>query len=187
MSEKKIGKISYGKMYEMIVESDYVSIRGYDNKILKFYKDKIIVEKENKVYNLNYKMIKTISFNNEKKIMVFLFKKEPGIGFANNLIVVSDMNEEGYNYLMNHILIIKSDFKNIVKKAKLKYNILNIYIPLIIIGTILLAIIIPNLVPKSKSSWDRLDSDQKEWYKRNYGNGQYDKYKNTIDKYKSNH
>ena len=38
----------------------------------------------------------------------------------------------------------------------------------------------------SGSSWDKLSKEEKEWYVRNYGNGQYDKYQNAINDYKGN-
>jgi len=33
------------------------------------------------------------------------------------------------------------------------------------------------------SKWDKLTKEEKEWYKNNYGNGQYDDYKGAIDDY----
>ena len=39
----------------------------------------------------------------------------------------------------------------------------------------------------SSSSWDSLSKDEKEWYKRNYGDGQYEKYQQAIDDYAKNH
>ena len=34
------------------------------------------------------------------------------------------------------------------------------------------------------SDWDKLSKDEKEWYKDNYGSGQYDSYKDAINNYK---
>lgn len=37
------------------------------------------------------------------------------------------------------------------------------------------------------SSWDKLSDEEKDWYHRNYGNGQYEKYQSAIDDYKKTH
>jgi len=36
----------------------------------------------------------------------------------------------------------------------------------------------------SKSSWDILSDDEKDWYRDNYGNGQYEQYQDAINDYK---
>ena len=36
----------------------------------------------------------------------------------------------------------------------------------------------------STSKWDNLSDDEKAWYERNYGNGQYDKYQEAIKDYR---
>lgn len=38
----------------------------------------------------------------------------------------------------------------------------------------------------SQSKWDSLSDEEKEWYKDNYGDGQYDDIKDAIDEYKEN-
>lgn len=36
----------------------------------------------------------------------------------------------------------------------------------------------------SPSKWDSLTKEEKQWYKDNYGDGQYKKYKDAVDSYK---
>ena len=36
----------------------------------------------------------------------------------------------------------------------------------------------------STSKWDNLSDDEKAWYERNYGNGQYDKYQEAVKDYR---
>lgn len=55
-----------------------------------------------------------------------------------------------------------------------------------IIVVIIIAIIVfaSNSGSNNKSKWDSLTKEEKQWYKDNYGDGQYDKYKKAIDNYK---
>lgn len=49
---------------------------------------------------------------------------------------------------------------------------------------IIAVVILANSGSGSKSEWDKLSKDEKEWYKDNYGSGQYDSYKDAINNYK---
>ena len=40
---------------------------------------------------------------------------------------------------------------------------------------------------QSNNEYDNLTDEEKQWYQDNYGNGQYDKYKDAIDEYKDNY
>lgn len=40
---------------------------------------------------------------------------------------------------------------------------------------------------KSKSSWDSLSDEKKQWYEENFGNGKMEAYNKAIDDYKSSH
>ena len=56
-----------------------------------------------------------------------------------------------------------------------------------IVGTIVLSIIVYAVVldgSGQSSSWDNLSEEEKDWYRDNFGDGQYDKYQDAIDKYK---
>ncbi len=37
----------------------------------------------------------------------------------------------------------------------------------------------------SSNKWDELTEEEKDWYRDNYGDGQYDKYQNAINDYKN--
>ena len=37
---------------------------------------------------------------------------------------------------------------------------------------------------KSSNEWEDLTEEEKDWYRDNYGDGQYEEYKDAIDKYK---
>ena len=65
------------------------------------------------------------------------------------------------------------------KKRKVKY---------IVIGVLLFVFVFGRIVScmggdSNGSSWDKLSKEEKEWYHNNYGNGQYDKYKDAINNY----
>ncbi len=48
---------------------------------------------------------------------------------------------------------------------------------------------LPNVNVSSEKSnrWDSLTKEEKQWYEDNYGDGQYEKYKDAIDSYKESH
>lgn len=41
--------------------------------------------------------------------------------------------------------------------------------------------------PNTKSEWDKLSDEEKEWYENNYGDGKLEDINNAIDEYKENH
>lgn len=61
---------------------------------------------------------------------------------------------------------------------------------LIIIGILLLILAFGGMMScvtggnDNNSSWDNLSKEEKEWYNDNYGNKQYDNYKDAINDYK---
>lgn len=43
--------------------------------------------------------------------------------------------------------------------------------------------VVSSFIDGGLSDWDKLTKEEKEWYKNNYGNGQYDSYKDAINDY----
>ncbi len=87
---------------------------------------------------------------------------------------------------------IQSSVNNVVDKTKLrqcyKGDTLKWTIILIVIG-IAFALganfcIMNSFRNNSPSKWDSLTKEEKQWYKDNYGDGQYKKYKDAVDSYK---
>ena len=172
------------------MEDDFVLLTNYGKIRVKFYKDKIVYESdyEKDGFQINYDSLTGFRYDDEKKNLYVYLKKEPGIMPAKSKFLIFRMNQEGYEYIIEKISELRSDFKQIIVKSNRKYIIINRIIPYTILGIIALAIIIGviNQTPKT-SRWDKLDDDQKNWYKRNYGNGQYEKYKKAINNYNSKH
>lgn len=73
--------------------------------------------------------------------------------------------------------------KDISKKTKIIAR--TVIIIAIILAIVFLVVSIVNNSGGSESEWDKLSEEEKDWYRDNYGNGQYEKYQDAIDDYKN--
>lgn len=79
------------------------------------------------------------------------------------------------------------NFKNSTRKQKIVKGVCGALCVCIAIAMTLLAVINPsfdsNSTPK-KNDYSNLTKEEKQWYQDNYGDGQYEKYKDAVNNYK---
>ncbi len=82
------------------------------------------------------------------------------------------------------------NLKNATLKQKIAKVVGGLFCICLAITLSILIIINPGCHSSNKNNnndkgWDDLTEEEKDWYRDNYGNGQYDKYQDAIDKYKN--
>lgn len=169
-------------------EKDHIYISDRSKQVIEFYKDKIvasIVTKEgDRKLEASYNEIEAIKYS-KKNALCIMIKNPNSTNNFKRMILAFYMEPDGYNRLLSEIDSISPGFIDLKKKIEIKYF-FKYDLIWIILGIILVVFIFSQITPKGTSEWDKLDNSQKEWYKRNYGNGQYEKYQNSIKNYKKN-
>ena len=74
---------------------------------------------------------------------------------------------------------------SIAKESTGKGRIISIIVAIVCSIAFIICIVSAWIGDSGSSKWDDLSDKEKEWYKENYGDGQYDKYKDAINDYKN--
>lgn len=82
-------------------------------------------------------------------------------------------------------LLITERNKTFLLSAKAKKITLAIAILALVLFIVFLAVDVSSGSGGSSNRWDDLTDEEKDWYRDNYGNGQYDKYQDAINDYKN--
>ena len=82
------------------------------------------------------------------------------------------------------LVISEKDGKKILSPTGMKISLVVAAIALIF-GFVFMGINNSSDSGKSSNKWDDLTEEEKDWYRDNYGNGQYDKYQDAINDYKN--
>lgn len=74
---------------------------------------------------------------------------------------------------------------SIAKESTSKGRIISIIVAIVCSIAFIICIVSGWTDDSGSSKWDDLSDKEKEWYEENYGDGQYDKYKDAINDYKN--
>lgn len=94
-----------------------------------------------------------------------------------------------YSVIKETIQNITKDKENCINKQKIDKKPIIISITIGIVVIIVFCISFYNEVstPNTKSEWEKLSDEEKEWYENNYGDGKLEDINKAIDEYKENH
>ena len=84
---------------------------------------------------------------------------------------------------------IKKDKENSINKRNIdkKPIIISSIIGILVIIVLFISFYNEVSTPNTKSEWEKLSDEEKEWYENNYGDGKLEDIDKAIDEYKENH
>lgn len=94
-----------------------------------------------------------------------------------------------YSVIKETIQNVTKDKENCINKQKRdkKPIIISIIIGIVVIIVFCISFYNEVSTPNTKSEWEKLSDEEKEWYENNYGDGKLEDINKAIDEYKENH
>ena len=94
-----------------------------------------------------------------------------------------------YSVIKETIQNVTKDKENCINKQKRdkKPIIISIIIGIVVIIVFCISFYNEVSTPNTKSEWEKLSDEEKEWYENNYGYGKLEDINKAIDEYKENH